>query len=264
MSFDVYDLQYVSATLYGLSVIVVVCRLYLRFRTRLWFWDDTLVLIAVVAMSLFIAGLFLLGLGPEGAYHSRYPLILGYYIPIWFARLSILCTIIRLAPNPRTRNALCAAVLLFALECIFLIVEEVRPTAMTTFQEWSRLALDWKQPDYISISQIITAIVSDALLVFLPLWILHSVKIEPALRSRLLVAFCISIITTAAGIVHVAVSVTIGGIPSLLCAALEIFVALFVCNGFVLCLALAVVQSEREYSDATNQGSTMLSTIVNV
>lgn len=74
MSFDVYDLQCesgatfgssaglildlvdVSATLYGLSVIVVVCRLYLRFRTRLWFWDDTLVLIAVVAMSLFIAG----------------------------------------------------------------------------------------------------------------------------------------------------------------------------------------------------------------
>jgi len=186
--------------------------------------------------------------------------MLGYYIPIWFSRLSILCAIIRLAPYPKTRNALYIVVVLFSLECIFLIVQAAPLLAMSTFQ--GGLDLARKQPDYISISQTITTVVSDALLIFLPLLILRSVKIDLALRWRLLVIFCISIITTAAGIVHVAVSVTIGGMSSLLCAALEIFVALFACNAFVLGLALAVVRSAREHP--TNQGSTMFSTFVNL
>lgn len=46
----------ISVALYGLAVIVTVCRLFLRYRTRSWFWDDTLALIAALAMSLFITG----------------------------------------------------------------------------------------------------------------------------------------------------------------------------------------------------------------
>lgn len=46
----------ISATLYALAVIVTFCRLYLRLKIRLWFWDDWLALLGVVTMAVFIAG----------------------------------------------------------------------------------------------------------------------------------------------------------------------------------------------------------------
>lgn len=128
---------------------------------------------------------------------------------------------------------------IFALECIILIVQEVRITDSESFHYWPRHS--WEQPSAISISQVISTlrfylpklyatacffhaatVLSDALLVLAPLWIIHSVKIDAAIRSRLLAVFCISIITTLVGIIHVVVAAVVGGLPSLLFAILEV------------------------------------------
>lgn len=65
-------------------------------------------------------------------------------------------------------------------------------------------------------------VISDGILVLLPLWILCIAKIDAILRLRLLIAFTVSMATTLVGIARSVVSSVVGGIPSLACGALEV------------------------------------------
>lgn len=65
-------------------------------------------------------------------------------------------------------------------------------------------------------------VISDTLLIVLPIWILHTAKLDSGLRARLVAVFLISVAITVAAITHAAVSLIAGGVLGLLCCALEV------------------------------------------
>lgn len=46
----------ISVTLYAVVTITTIYRIHLRYRTRLWYWDDLFALIGTSCMTLFIVG----------------------------------------------------------------------------------------------------------------------------------------------------------------------------------------------------------------
>lgn len=194
--------------------------------------------------------LFVQGNGFENAH---YPLILGYYIPIWsasfsgsspthylkieirFARLSILFTIIRVAPCPKKRriilgwytysfpfdNADDSTVIgaLFVFQCVLLVTQAVWVTE-TSDPAWKTQFVN--QPRTLAIAQLVCTIMSDIPLILLPIWIFRTTELDSALRSRLLAVFSISVAVILAGIAQAVVSFVIGGVPSLLSHVIKV------------------------------------------
>jgi len=105
---------------------------------------------------------------------------------------------------------------------------------------WS--AHSGKEPLAVSVAQVSTAIVSNVLLIALPVWIIRKVRLNQGLRFRLVSVFSLSVITTLAAITHFVITerewVLIAGVA-------EVFVSLSVCNAPVLIPAVL-----RQFSDS--------------
>lgn len=70
-------------------------------------------------------------------------------------------------------------------------------------------------------------LISDALLVILPIWMLQIASFDSGLRARLLAVFSISVVITMAAITHAVVSMVVGGVPSLVCCIIEVTAIVF-------------------------------------
>lgn len=107
----------------------------------------------------------------------------------------------------------------FAFQCAFLVTQAIWMTEMTYWM-WRTQA--GYQPAVLSIAQVLCTVVSDALLILLPIWIFHTAKLDSGLRLRLLAVLSMSLTEMLAGIAQAVISSVVGGLPSLLCGIVKV------------------------------------------
>lgn len=119
---------------------------------------------------------------------------------------------------------------------------------------------------------------TDAFLIVSPIVILRASRLESGLRLRLTAAVSISVVATIFVVIHVALTMSIGGlwaaifgvvevrIPSSLShwsdhTCLQVFVAIFVCNIYVA-LLVAIMVGRARCKAAATVDETILSTVI--
>ncbi|KAK7015210.1 hypothetical protein VNI00_019140 [Paramarasmius palmivorus] len=159
---------------------------------------------------------------------AYYMMASAFYAVVWFARLSIVFSIIRIHPDPGTRRFLKFVAGFFFLITTILISQlywvcEVQPGWRDEPSPQCRL------PDQVVILQLFTDILADAILVIVPVRLILTLS-DKKLRRRLGVIFSTCLITTAVSLVHAAFIFIGAGHQEVMAAIAEDCVSLIVCN----------------------------------
>lgn len=271
MAIGLSEFKYSSLALFLVAAIVTLVRLVVfRFvRQKQWWWDDFFALLGLICLAVFVPAAFLMSEGPHIPRHLRvasFYMVGGlFYSTIWCARLSIVFTVIRIAPWPSQIKVLLGVAGFFVLQWALLIAQ--------MFWICEKTDPAWKNHEYaqcvlgeaVGITQVATETISDFILVIAPLWILKGVRVSSWLRIRLIAIFSCSMMTTIAGVIHAVMVLKKPGALEAVMGAVENCVALSVCNLPVL--IPAIVAREREKNEGTRTGlsfgreTTYLSTI---
>ncbi|KIK66457.1 hypothetical protein GYMLUDRAFT_38241 [Collybiopsis luxurians FD-317 M1] len=211
------------------AIITTVYRLYIR-RGRYWF-DDAWALLSAMTQMVMFSGAFvhITHSSPKLSMVAAYYMMASaFYSVVWFARLSILFSIIRIHPDERMRKRLHIVGVCFMLTVTFLISQlywvcEPEP-------DWkSEESPQCELPKQVVICQLVTDVISDSILVVVPLRLIQTI-IDTKLRRRLAVIFSTCLITTAVSMVHAAFIFIHAGPQEVMAAIAEDCVSLIVCN----------------------------------
>ncbi|KZV81495.1 hypothetical protein EXIGLDRAFT_755554 [Exidia glandulosa HHB12029] len=225
------EIKITSSVCSTVAIGMTVFRLYVR-RGRYWY-DDAWALFSLLALFVQIASVFMHVPNPAqltkvNRVAAYYILATSFYAVIWSARLSILFSVIRLEPHTSTRKRLYWAALALFLTVCFLISQlfwvcEPEPG-------WKDLpSPQCTLNKEVAICQLVTDILSDALLVIAPLRMIRHVA-NTSLRRRLYFIFSTSVVTTIVSLVHAAYILRTGGTKVLVAAIVEDTVSLMVAN----------------------------------
>ncbi|EIN03555.1 hypothetical protein PUNSTDRAFT_128715 [Punctularia strigosozonata HHB-11173 SS5] len=236
----------------GIAICTTCTRLWMR-RGRYW-WDDGFALFSMVFQLLQIGAVFLHV--PDPSVFSRTTNVAAYYIMaatfyciIWMARLSILFSIIRIDSNQRRTHILRWTAGLFGLVLVVMICQlfwVCEPLGGTWKNERSpQCPLDQQ----VAICQLVTDILSDTLLLVVPLRLLSAMSADDSTRRRLMFIFSTSIVTTVVSLVHAALIFEDAGIKVVIAAMVENGVSLMVCNVPVLATAFIRAMGRHDSSD---------------
>ncbi|EPQ55756.1 hypothetical protein GLOTRDRAFT_138555 [Gloeophyllum trabeum ATCC 11539] len=218
------------------AIFMTVARLYIR-RGRYW-WDDAWAFFALINLFIQFAGIFMhvenpAQLSKTSRVAAYYLIAVTFYTIIWSARLSILFTIIRIDPDPAMRHRLkyVAGVFIFAI--VFFFCQLMWVCEPPSKRAWK----DVKSPQcelgsQVAICQIVTDVISDLLLMLLPLRLIRGIQ-SKGLRRRLMVIF-----STSISLVHAAYIIAVGGTKVVLIAAIEDCLSLTVANLPVMATSL--------------------------
>lgn len=203
-----------------------------------------------------------------------------YYCTIWAARLSIIFTVVRIAPWASQKNVMLAVALVIFLQWVLLMAQmfwvcEKGDTAwkdapfalcplglhvaitqvVSTYLPTSRFALQ-----HLRSVRLIAETFSDILLVVAPLWILRNVRVTSAVRFRLVSVFACSIVTTIVALAHAILVIRVPGVWEAIVGALEAGVALAVCNLSVIVPAIARLfgGDADKYEESMEYGTTTI------
>ncbi|KAJ7076209.1 hypothetical protein B0H15DRAFT_864546 [Mycena belliarum] len=229
------QLTIVNAVLLPFACLVTFFRLYLRYaRRRLW-WDDFWAFVSAMFSFVWIGSLTLHLKDPGTStipQNSKiaiyYILAQAFYIVGWTARISILFTVIRLAFGTFRRILSVVAILFFVAWAVLFAqvwwVCERQPG-------WKDQPLPQCQLGRnVAIAQVITDVLSDAMLIAAPLRLLWRVHLHRGLKFRLLAVFTTSLITTAVGMYHAFTILRIGGFTEAMAGIIEMSTSLLVAN----------------------------------
>ncbi|TFK47232.1 hypothetical protein OE88DRAFT_1611271, partial [Heliocybe sulcata] len=223
------------------AICMTVSRLYIR-RGRYW-WDDAWAFFALLNLFVQFAGIFMHVENPAqlpktSRVAAYYLIAVTFYTIIWSARLSILFTIIRIDPDPRMRQRLKWVAGFFIFAIIFFFCQLMWVCEPPSKTAWK----DAKSPQcelgsQVAICQIVTDVLSDLLLMILPLRLIRGLQ-NKGLRRRLMVIFSTSIVTSVVSLVHAAYIIAVGGTKVVLIAAIEDCLSLTVANLPVMATSL--------------------------
>ncbi|KAJ7651150.1 hypothetical protein FB45DRAFT_1018503 [Roridomyces roridus] len=236
MAISVRVVEILLCVLPPFACLVTFFRLYLRARHgKLWYDDLWAFLSAIFSIILVLA----LMLHLEDTKHHYLPnqrskIIIYYFASesyvaaTWAARISILFTVIRLSMGGM-RALLYTVAVLFYITWAILLAQTI----------WvCEKEPGWKQSvigqcalgKSVGIAQIITDVISDAILIIAPLRLLWGVRLQRALKLRLMAVFTTSAITTVVSLYHDITVLRIGGIPEVIAATIQVAVGLLVAN----------------------------------
>lgn len=206
-----------------------------------------------------------------------------YYCTIWAARISIIFTVVRIAPWASQKRLMLAVAFAMFLQWVLLMVQ--------LFWVCERGNTSWKEAPFalcplglhVAITQVVSEYpfiylrskcliffscvaesISDILLIAAPLWILRDVRVTTAVRFRLISVFACSILTSIVGLAHAILVIRDPGVWEATIGALEAAVALAVCNLSVIVPAVARLlggdpekypDESKDYATATIGGS---------
>jgi len=231
------DLRIVAAVVPATAIVITLCRLVVRIR-RLW-WDDAWAFFSLLNLMVLVGAAFTHFATPP----SQVTRVAAYYLSaifftnvVWTARLSILWSVIRITPTPRMKVALYYTSGLFLLVWLVLTVQpfwicEQEPGWKESPNPQCVLGLQS------SVTQIITDVIGDALLIAAPCWDMREV-LDKGLKRKLMLIFSMSIMTTIVSLVHDVILFTNGGVREALAAILEDSIGLIVCNLAVIVTAI--------------------------
>lgn len=217
--------------------------------------------------------------------HSSIAVAGFYYCTIWAARLSIIFTVVRIAPWASQKRIMLVVGLVLFLQWVLLMVQlfwvcEKGDTAwkdapfalcpigirVAITQAVSKCSLACWSDQSVSKLLFLSSLAetfSDVLLIIAPLWILRNVRVTSNVRFRLVSVFACSIATSIVGLVHAVLVIRVPGVWEAIAGALEAAVALAVCNLSVIVPAIARLfggdaekyEESRDYATTTIGGS---------
>ncbi|KAJ3890869.1 hypothetical protein GG344DRAFT_88601 [Lentinula edodes] len=200
---DVHDIDIAGLTI---AIVVTFTRLGIRIKNRKLGWDDFWATFSIIGAALLMTGVLII-LDPKPSM-SQLTRVAGYYITsegfytiVWTSRLSILCTIIRIAPPGTMRKILLVVGSLFGVMWIFLAMQEIFICEREP---------DWKAAvptqchlgKAVAITQLITDIIADLCLLIAPLRLFWNSMLPSGHRMRLNIVFSTCLLTTIVSLVH--------------------------------------------------------------
>ncbi|KAK7020651.1 hypothetical protein VNI00_017689 [Paramarasmius palmivorus] len=234
-----------------IAILATSFRLYLRIRRRNLWWDDAWAFMSMLAIIVMLTGMMIFTSPPDA--HPYGTKIAGYYMfdngfygVIWCARVSIFCTIIRMAYG-RLRVFLkwCVASVLFTWAILFAQVFwtcEAETTWKSEPTPQCQLGRD------VAIAQLITDCLVDLLLIICPIMLLSNMKNRKSLKIRLIAIFSSTIATTIFSIVHSYMILEGLGKMEFMFAVIEDVVSLLVVNLTVIASWFFKLSEEGEES----------------
>ncbi|RDB24463.1 hypothetical protein Hypma_008384 [Hypsizygus marmoreus] len=191
-------LQINKAVCATVAVAMTVSRLVIRRQRRYWF-DDGWALFSLLSLILQMSVIFLdlHSLSRHSKVSRYYIMAICFYCIIWSARLSILCSVIRIHSSITVRR------LLITLAGLFLLV-------------WMTLVA---QLLWVVICQLVSDIIADAILLISPVQLFTIIR-DKGLRYRLMIIFSTCIVTTVVSLVHATYILVQSGKPSVVISAL--------------------------------------------
>lgn len=224
--------------------LITVFRLAVRNPTR-WWWDDLCAVLGVLAIVLQTAVLWLridkfppLVNNKTASIAFFYLNSMCFYIEDWGARCAILFSIMRITPGKRLqrfmRGVAIGFFVLYAVNVALLVGTcEDQPG-------WhdSRSPPRCKLSSAVPIFRIISGILSDAILVIIPVYNLRQMRSAPGFRRTLMIIFGSSAWLTVACICQAAITMQLPGDPELIASMTEGFIALLLCNLSVVVIAV--------------------------
>lgn len=238
---------YIATVLLALACLVTLWRLVYRYRSRFGLsWGDGWAAFAMLMTILYDVGLWITT-APEGAkgitrearVATFYYAEVGWTSTIWAVRLSILCTVIHIAPTKRLKTALRFTGGLFVVFVFVLLAQKF--WVCVPQKEWTQVAGELCDlGEQTAILEIVTDVIGDAVLVLVPSALFWSVKgMSRRLRIRFCAIFSMSFLTTVFSLwqIYYLIHPT-NGISDILASDIEVFVALGICNLGVLVAAM--------------------------
>jgi len=238
------DIKIIDAVCLVVAVVFTAVRLVLRFQSgRVW-WDDALALLSSLC-SILTSTATGMHYGDPYAYTrvtrlaAYYLIAEGFYLTLWTARLSILFSIIRIVPEKTQKRFLYRTAIAFVVVLVFLLAQVFWVCERPHHTSWKNapnpqcsLGLQ------VAVCQLVTDIISDVLLIFVPVRLLARTNLERGLKIRLLIIFSAAMLTTVVSLVHAAYLLEVRGIDAIVSALVEVSVCLIVCNLVVVVPAM--------------------------
>ncbi|KAH8835079.1 hypothetical protein DL96DRAFT_21641 [Flagelloscypha sp. PMI_526] len=225
------QLKITSAACSFFAIASTLYRLWLR-RSRLWV-DDLAAAFALLTLVIQIVSVFLHLPVPNSQSQTTrvavyYTMAYAFYTVIFFSRLSILFSIIRIDSSQRRRRYLHGAAIFIVAALLFLMAQllwvcEPEPS-------WKLAANpQCKLPLQVAVCQLVTDVIIDGILLAAPLTLLRHLA-DKRLRRKLTVIFSTCVATTIVSLVHAAYILSKGGIKVLISALVEDTCSLIVAN----------------------------------
>ncbi|KAJ8075307.1 hypothetical protein AAF712_016346 [Marasmius tenuissimus] len=227
------------------TFLTTAYRLWIR-RSRYWA-DDLFVLFAISCSPLAGASTFvhiICTTNSPGAKRdimivAYYMMAATYYGVLWFSRLSMLFSIIRIHPEYGVgfRWKLSIRRPLYLVSGVFSIIMVVLLCQLVWVCEPENAKTRWKEMErpqcgltrQVAITQVVVDVLSDLILVFIPLSLIRTLSAY-SLRRRLAWIFSTAIITTITSIPHAAFIIKGMEHEEIITAYVQASVALIVCN----------------------------------
>jgi len=248
----VLDVRIVNFVLTAVAVVVTSLRLSDRLRRSRFWWDDAWALFCMILLVIFMAAVEVHVQNP--ARHSqRLKLIIAWMCPIffyavtWSARVSILLTVIRLSLG-KMRKVLVWVGFVFFIAWAVLFAQifwvcdrnTINPTWKSDFAPQCPLGLK------VAIAQVITDVISDAILILAPVRLVWKTKLSAAQKIRVMAIFSTTLMTTAVSLNHAYFVLKWGGLREALAAVLQCNVSLIVANLSVIIAYFFRINTEEE------------------
>ncbi|THH14919.1 hypothetical protein EW146_g5485 [Bondarzewia mesenterica] len=248
----------VTTVLPCLAIVTTLFRFYIRHtRGKLW-WDDAWAFLSLLCIIVLMVANLVHLKDPTTVPHDSkiavyYMVAQFYYAVAWSARLSILFTVIRLSFERMRRVLAYMSVVFFIIWAILFAqvwwVCEAEPSWKG--QPIPQCALGRN----VAIAQVITDVTTDAILIFAPINLIWSVRLNKVLKIRLVAVFATTSITTAVSLYHAYAVFRVGGLTEGVAATVQASVSLLVANLPVVVAFLFKLHSspESDFDESDNQ-----------
>ncbi|KAG7091446.1 hypothetical protein E1B28_010481 [Marasmius oreades] len=201
----------VMTPILGLTILLTVARLVVRYRSKRMWLDDAWAAFAMVCAFLLLVGMWIRtdipGIGPlnqprEVRVVAYWMVALSFTNTLWASRMSIIFSVIRLIPPMmRLRRISNISAVLFMLMWIGLLIQKTYICASNT--SWFQHADPMCRLGHgVATNEIITDAISDLLLAVIPIHLLRGVSLQSDQRKMLYIIFGSSLLITLVSAVH--------------------------------------------------------------
>ncbi|TFK21781.1 hypothetical protein FA15DRAFT_597262, partial [Coprinopsis marcescibilis] len=238
------------------AILSTAYRLYVR-RSKLWI-DDACAFCSMLALCAQICAVFTPLTASTGV-ARYYVMITAFYVIVWFSRLSILFSLIRIDPSKLRRKILLNAAVLFLLVCAFLIAQLF--WTCQSQESWRSASMpQCSLTRQVAITQLVFNTFADLSLLVIPFQLLVVLQ-DRWLKSRLMIIFSTCTIATMVSMVHAIFILTLHGPEIVIVALVESTVSIIVCNVPVIATAVLHLGGRSTPRPASNNSNTPLNTV---
>ncbi|KAH7914891.1 hypothetical protein BJ138DRAFT_1142840 [Hygrophoropsis aurantiaca] len=229
--------------LHGIAMTITAFRLWLRTRMgRLW-WEDAWAALAFCLDAICAVSTWTLtapydrppfNLSRNAHIISLWLTVFSYTCLLWCARMSIVFSVLRIMPSGRAmRGSAYMVIVLFSM--MWMVAVAVKAYVCGADTSWYQdVIIQCPFPKFVDMIEFTTDLISDVILVALPLRLLWHMKLPRNQRIMILSIFSMSILCVFASVLHVVFLLPSAGFMAGMTADIEGAVGLIVCNLLVV------------------------------